>query len=127
MEEYQDRLEGGDRKCQEVNEEQYVLEHIRNPHIRDVENIGNKAVKIKKKSKVNPCANCFHFKTMLVHKAQLDHLPFRGDRIFKSPKFTDFKMVRIWFCKMGRLPQPFYFSRHWAMTITNGACEMRDE
>ena len=76
------------------------------------------------KTDILHCKECFHFKTIDITTANLFYLKFENNKILQK-KLTQSKYGEfpIYYCKLKKLPSPFYFNADYANCLN---CEFRD-
>ena len=74
---------------------------------------------------VIPCVDCFHFKTVLIRDYNIKYFYFMNDKPLQK-ELTEFGHVKVWFCKMQKLPKMVYISRYYIHALTNMNCPYKN-
>ena len=72
------------------------------------------------------CQNCFHFKTVTVTTYNIQTFFFQNYKPLQT-KLFNYGQVKVWFCKVGKLPRVVYTNKEYAFSLTNLVCSAREE
>jgi hypothetical protein len=69
------------------------------------------------------CKDCYNLKTLIITRANVSKYPWVADNIHVQKTLKQRGVVRIWFCKKGRLGYDLYTVKTVIMNLTKKGCD----